>query len=66
MFVWESAFAGSDKNKLGPAAHLKGRMKRPAQQGDLVGGMEESKLVPISEDVEKIMGSLIEQIIQNK
>lgn len=62
----KSAFAGSDKNKLGPAAHLKGKMKRPAQQGDLVGGMEESKLVPISEDVEKIMGSLIEQIIQNK
>jgi hypothetical protein len=37
----KSAFAGSDKNKLGPAAHLKGKMKRPAQQGDLVGGMEE-------------------------
>jgi hypothetical protein len=31
------AFAGSDKNKLGPAAHLKGKMKRPARQGDLVG-----------------------------
>jgi hypothetical protein len=37
----KSAFAGSDKNKLGPAAHLKGSMKRPARQGDLVGGMEE-------------------------
>jgi hypothetical protein len=37
----KSAFAGSDKNKLGSAAHLKGKMKRPAQQGDLVGGMEE-------------------------
>jgi hypothetical protein len=34
----KSAFAGSDKNKLGPAAHLKGSMKRPARAGDLVGG----------------------------
>lgn len=32
-----SAFAGTPKNKLGPAAHLKGKMKRPARQGDLVG-----------------------------
>jgi hypothetical protein len=38
----KSAFAGSDKNKLGPAAHLKGSMKRPARQGDLVGGAAES------------------------
>ena len=38
----KSAFAGSDKNKLGPAAQLKGKMKRPAKQGDLVGGMEEA------------------------
>ena len=37
-----SNFAGSDKNKLGPAAHLKGKMKRPARQGDLVGGAAES------------------------
>jgi hypothetical protein len=36
-----SAFAGSDKNKLGPEAHLKGSMKRAARQGDLVGEMEE-------------------------
>ena len=36
-------FAGSNKNKLGPAAHLTGKMKRPARAGDLVGGaMEES------------------------
>ena len=36
-------FAGSDKHKLGPAAHLTGKMKRPARPGDLVGGaMEES------------------------
>lgn len=34
----KDAFAGSDKNKLGPAAHLKGKMKRPARQGDFVGG----------------------------
>jgi hypothetical protein len=34
----KSAFAGSDKNKLGPKAHLKGKMKRPARRGDLVGG----------------------------
>jgi hypothetical protein len=32
------AFAGSDKNKLGPKAHLTGKMKRPARPGDLVGG----------------------------
>lgn len=37
----KSAFAGSKKNKLGPAAHLKGKMKRAAKSGDLVGGMEE-------------------------
>jgi hypothetical protein len=33
----KSAFAGSDKNKLGPAAHLTGKMARPARAGDLVG-----------------------------
>lgn len=32
-----TAFAGYPKNKLGPVAQLKGKMKRPAQQGDLVG-----------------------------
>jgi hypothetical protein len=36
-FMPTSAFTGSDKNKLGPAGHLKGSMKRPAGQGDLVG-----------------------------
>ena len=36
----KSAFAGSDKHKLGPAAHLTGKMKRPARAGDLVGGGE--------------------------
>jgi len=35
-------FAGTPKHKLGPKAHLKGKMKRPARQGDLVGGAEES------------------------
>lgn len=59
----KSAFAGSDKNKLGPAAHLKGKMKRPAKQGDLVGSAQESKLVPVSEDIENIMSALIENII---
>ena len=34
----KSAFAGSDKHKLGPAAHLTGKMTRPARAGDLVGG----------------------------
>jgi hypothetical protein len=38
----KSAFAGSDKHKLGPAAHLTGKMKRPARAGDLVGGDGES------------------------
>jgi hypothetical protein len=34
----KSAFAGSNKHKLGPAAQLTGKMKRPARAGDLVGG----------------------------
>ena len=39
-----SMFAGSKKNKLGPAGQLKVSMKRPARAGDLVGGdMEEEK-----------------------
>jgi len=36
-----STFAGSKKNKLGPAGQLKGSMKRPARAGDLVGGSAE-------------------------
>jgi len=36
----KSAFAGSNKHKLGPSAHLKGSMKRPAKAGDLVGDAE--------------------------
>jgi hypothetical protein len=90
----KSAFAGSDKNKLGSAGQLKGSMKRPARAGDLVGSAEESieneakqrldpscwkgyrkqgtkmkgdtrvnNCVKVSEDVENIMASLIEQII---
>lgn len=42
----KSAFAGSNKNKLGPAAHLTGKMKRPARQGDLVGGSAEESVDP--------------------
>ena len=37
-----SNFAGTPKNKLGSAGQLKGKMKRPARAGDLVGGAEES------------------------
>lgn len=36
-FLPKKAFAGTPKNKLGPAGQLKGNMKRPARQGDLVG-----------------------------
>jgi hypothetical protein len=36
----KSAFAGSDKNKLGRAGQLKGSDKRPARAGDLVGSNE--------------------------
>jgi hypothetical protein len=84
----KSAFAGSDKHKLGPAAHAKGKQKGPVKKGQFVGGMEEAKkkgadgkacwkgyryngtengkdkCVPVSEDVEKIMGALIESILR--
>jgi hypothetical protein len=45
----DKAFAGSDKNKLGPKAHLKGKMKRPARQGDLVGedSVEQEHIVKV-------------------
>ena len=54
-----SHFAG--KWKLGPAAHLKGNMKRPARQGDLVGGAEsiDHKQIPIGENYEQQMSKLI-------
>jgi hypothetical protein len=41
----KSAFAGSDKNKLGPAGQWKNTgpsKNRPARAGDLVGDAEES------------------------
>jgi hypothetical protein len=37
-----SVFAGTPKNKLGSAGQLKGKMKRPAKAGDLVGDASES------------------------
>jgi hypothetical protein len=63
-----SNFAGTPKNKLGSAAHLKGKMKRPARAGDLVGGAEESIQhgIKVSEGVENIMDSLINKIIANE
>jgi hypothetical protein len=45
----KSAFAGSNKNKLGPVAHLKGKMKRPARQGDLVGDAQEDINHPLDQ-----------------
>jgi hypothetical protein len=42
----KSAFAGSDKNKLGPAGQWKNtgpKKNKPAKAGDLVGSMEEEK-----------------------
>jgi hypothetical protein len=86
----KSAFVGSDKNKLGPAAHAKGKQKGPVKKGQFVGGMEEEKkkgadgkacwkgyryagtengkdkCVPVSEDVENIMATLINKIIFNE
>jgi hypothetical protein len=35
-------FAGSDKNKLGPAGQAKGKQKGPVKRGQLVGGAAES------------------------
>jgi hypothetical protein len=50
----KSAFAGSSKNKLGPAAHLKGSMKRPAKAGDLVGGAAQEAFSQAAADKNKI------------
>jgi hypothetical protein len=68
----KSAFAGSNKNKLGPAAHLKGTGNY-AKAGDLVGEAGKKKdadgkdkCVPVSEDVENIMDVLINKIIFNE
>ena len=64
----DSNFAGTPKNKLGSAAHLKGKMNRPAQAGDLVGGAEESiqRGIKVSEGVENIMDVLVNKIIANE
>jgi hypothetical protein len=64
-----SNFAGTPKHKLGSAAHLKGKMKRPARAGDLVGGGAEESVqhgIKVSEGVENIMDSLINKIIANE
>ena len=55
----KKAFAGSDKNKLGPAAHAKGKQKGPVRKGQFVGG---ESVVPVDENVQSIMSSLIEQL----
>ena len=60
----KSAFAGTDKHKLGPAAHAKGKQKGPVKKGQFVGGMEENKHVPVSEDIENLMGALIENLLK--
>ena len=85
----KKAFAGSDKNKLGPAAHAKGKQKGPVRKGQFVGGegVEETQrldpkcwkgyrkagtkmkggkrvnnCVPVGEDIESILGSLLETL----
>jgi len=96
----KSAFAGSDKNKLGSAGQWKNtgsKKNKPAKAGDLVGSAEESiereekqrldpkcwtgykkqgtkmkggvrvnNCVPVNEDVQNIMDSLINKIIFNE
>jgi hypothetical protein len=64
-----SNFAGTPKHKLGSAGQLKGKMKRPARAGDLVGGGAEESVqrgIKVSEGVENIMDSLINKIIANE
>ena len=65
-----SMFAGSKKNKLGPAGQWKNtgpKKNKPAQAGDLVGGDSvQHKGIPIGEDVENIMEHLINKIIVNE
>ena len=62
----KSAFAGSDKHKLGSAAHAKGKQKGPVKRGQFVGGEGKDKHVPVNEDVENILDSLINKIITNE
>lgn len=58
-----SAFAGTEKGyKLGRAGQLKGKTKRPARAGDLVG---ENKTIPVEESVELEMAKLI-SLLENK
>jgi hypothetical protein len=45
----KSAFAGSDKNKLGSAAHAKGKQKGPVKRGQFVGGMEEGAPIVVAQ-----------------
>lgn len=64
-----SNFAGTPKHKLGSAGQLKGKMKRPARAGDLVGGGAEESVqrgIKVSESVENVMNSLINKIIANE
>jgi hypothetical protein len=52
-----SDFAGTEKGyKLGSKGQLKGKTKRPARAGDLVG---ETKVVPVEESIELQMANLI-------
>lgn len=52
-----SSFAGTEKGyKLGREGQLKGKTKRPARAGDLVG---ENKVVPVEESIELQMAGLI-------
>jgi len=52
----KSMFAGSKKNKLGPAGQLKGNMKRPARAGDLVGCEEAIEHNPENPEDPMIVG----------
>jgi hypothetical protein len=60
-----SNFAGSEKNKLGPAGQLKATDSH-AKSGDLVGGMEEGKIkgVPIGEHWELEMSKAVLKLFE--
>ena len=59
-----NAFAGTEKgHKLGRGGQLKGKTKRPVRAGDLVG---ETKIVPVEEDIELQMASLINLLESKK
>ena len=66
-----SSFVGSDKNKLGVAGQWRNKgpkKNKPAQSGDLVGSAESvyHKQVPVTEEIESIMSTLIDKIIVNE